>query len=501
MKDKKVIFLSAGFVALVAIFAFVMGLITAASFNLPAKLSADQPTAQVSKYEKSPFINVVKSAKPAVVSIRGERVITIKNPLDDFFSDPFLRKFFGLPEQTQPKKVKQSWLGSGFIVKIDGKEYILTNNHVAGGAQNLIVTLDDNRAFSGKQVRLVGTDPRTDVAVIQIKSKERLPYIPIGNSDSLEVGEWVIAIGSPFGLNGTVTTGVVSALGRPGENLSPTPVFTDYIQTDAAINPGNSGGPLINIDGKVIGINTAIRSVIPGNIGIGFAVPINRAISIAKMLIEGKEIKRGYLGIIPQTLTDDIKESLRLKKETRGVIVASVEKGSPAEKGGIKSGDVIVSFNGKKIEDLDHFRIMVANTKPGKKVKIIVIRNGKKKDLFVKLGVRPELATLQKKNIQESSPVTEWFGMNVSSITPQLSSMFGIQDKEGVVVTKVKSGSSADFAGIEPGDIIKKIGNVEVKNTADYANAMKKYKNYKRPVLFTIKKRNGYIVLIALKEG
>ncbi len=506
MGDKKTVVLSALFVALVAVFAFGIGLITASSFNITGKASAAdiQPIPQTKVDYANPFVQVVKNARKGVVSIKGERTdyINVWSPWDDLFNDPFFRKFFGGPP-SQPRKrpLKRSWLGSGFIVNIDGENYVLTNNHVVEGAQKLTITLDNGETIADRYVELVGRDPTTDVAVLKIKKKEDFPALPVGNSDNLQVGEWVIAIGSPFGLRGTVTAGVVSAKGRSDIPLREGLIVEDFIQTDAAINPGNSGGPLLNIKGEVVGINTAIVS--NTNIGIGFAIPINLAMDVAKSLIETGTVARGYLGIIPQELTDDVKEALRMKKNQSGVVVAYVEKDSPAEKGGLKPGDVIVKFNGKDVTNVTQFRITVATTPPGKKVKVVVIRDGKRKTLEVKLGERPELAKMkktEKEKVVEGEE--EWLGMKVESITPSVLESLGIKEKEeGVIVSEVEEDSPAYEKGIEPGDIIKKVENIEIHDITDFRKAKKKYEHSRKPVIFQVKKPNGVWKLVAIKGG
>jgi serine protease Do len=303
------------------------------------------------------------------------------NPFD-LFNDEFFRRFFGprLPERGQPRKYRQTGQGSGFIVSKDG--YILTNHHVVGDADRITVTLSDGREFTAKTV---GTDPKSDVAVIKIEA-DNLPILPLGDSDALEVGEWVMAVGNPFGLSHTITVGVVSAKGRSTVGITD---YEDFIQTDAAINPGNSGGPLINLTGEVVGIITAIFSRSGGYMGIGFAIPVNMAKAIQKQLVETGKVIRGSLGVNVQNLSKELAESFGLDS-TDGVLIAGVTKDSPADKAGLRRGDVIVEFNGRNIENVGQFRNLVALTIPGTKIKLVLIRGGKRSDLAVKLGRIPE---------------------------------------------------------------------------------------------------------------
>ena len=491
--NKKLFFLTAGFVAIVAIIGFGLGMITAYSFNHTAKLKAapeNLKSTTSASYERSPFVNVAQDAMDAVVNISAESVVTITSPLSQLFQDPFFKQF--LPQE----KVKRKSLGSGFIVDIDGNQYIITNNHVIRGAQNIIITLHNKSKFKGKEVEKIGADPRTDVAVLRIHTKKRLPSIAVGNSDSLKIGEWVMAIGNPFGFSGTATVGVVSAKGRSHIPLSSGPVYQDFIQTDAAINPGNSGGPLLNINGKVIGINTAIASPSGGNIGIGFAIPINLAMNVVNSLITKGKVVRGYMGIVPQEITDDIKESLDLPS-TNGVLVVSIQPDSPAEKAGLQEGDVIVKYNNKVIPDVNRFRFMVAGTSPGKKVKLQIIRDGKKISLQIKIGEMPEeVAQVGKEKVEEKN----WMGINVISIVKAREMGFKTDVKYGVVIRSVKANSPADDAGLTPGDIIQRVGDIVVKTIGDYNKAMKKYKGRKRPVLFKVIKQGGEAFFVPLKE-
>lgn len=418
------------------------------------------------------FADVAREVSPAVVYIQVEK--TIEQPYVQFFSpfgegspfgDDFFRRFFGtpLPEvphrfQEAPQKQQVVGQGSGFIISKDG--YIMTNNHVVGDADKVTVKLLDGREFTAKTV---GADPRSDVAVIKIDG-ENLPVLALGDSDTIEVGEWVVAIGNPFGLSHTLTVGVVSAKGRSSVGIAD---YENFIQTDAAINPGNSGGPLVNLDGKVIGMNTAIFSSSGGYMGIGFAIPINMAKDIMNQLIQTGSVTRGYLGIVIQNLTPDLAKSFGLE-DHRGILVAEVSEDSPAEKAGLKQGDVIVEFSGKPVDEVGSFRNRVALKTPGSKEEITVLRDGKRKNFLITIGKLPEeeFASAAQPHSMDK------LGFSVQTLTPDLAQQFGIQDKKGVIVTSVTPGSVAAMAGINPGTVIVEVNRKRVNNTDDFKRAV-----------------------------
>ena len=441
----------------------------------PANPVLAQSSAQVAKELSSVFSTVAKKAMPAVVSIKVEKAVTV-GPMafgpfgfnDPFglFDDEMLRKFFGnkLPPQRQtPRKYYQRGQGTGFIISKDG--YILTNNHVVGDVDKITVELQDGRKF--EDAKLIGTDPDSEVALIKING-DNFPVLPLGNSDNIEVGDWVIAIGNPFGLSETVTVGVISAVGRSNVHIA---AYEDFIQTDAAINPGNSGGPLINLDGQVIGINTAIMSESGGYMGIGFAIPINMARSIEEQLKTQGRVIRGYLGIYGQDVTPDIADLLKLK-ESKGVIVAKVEKGSPAEKAGLQPQDVILEMNGKNIESYDVFRNDIAMLEPGSKVRFLIMRDGKTHEVVVTLGERPsevaQAAPAERKQSQQT------LGIEVQNLTKNLAEQFGYPLGEGVIVTAVTPGSPAADAGIQPGDLIEDVNRQSVNSVDDFEKAVRR---------------------------
>ena len=417
------------------------------------------------------FASVAKKVSPAVVFIQVEKTVQ-GQPMQGFFppfGDDFFRRFFGIPgpggqphqfqapAQPQRKIMAQ---GSGFIFRSDG--YIMTNNHVVADADKVTVRLEDGREFRGK---VVGADPHSDVAVVKIDAKN-LPVLPLGNSDKLEVGEWVIAVGNPFGLSHTITAGIVSAKGRSSVGITD---YENFIQTDAAINPGNSGGPLVNLDGQAVGINTAIFSRSGGYMGIGFAIPINMAKAIAEQLIKHGTVIRGYLGISIQDLTPELAKSFNLAPE-KGVLIAQVTQHSPAQKAGLKRGDVIISFDGKPVTKAGPFRNRVALKTPGSKATIKVLRNGEAKTLTVVIGKLPEKGVLSSKSSEELNKL----GITVQALTPELAKQLGYEGQSGVVITRVDPGSIAAMAGLQPGILIEEVNRVPVKTIEDFQRAVRK---------------------------
>jgi len=349
------------------------------SYSAPKKIAFSGDPA-----EGGVFVEVARATRPAVVNISTTKVIKYRGgPSTPFFDDPFFRHFFGddfFREFRIPRERREQSLGSGVIVNQDG--YIVTNNHVVEGASEIKVLLGDNREFSG---RVAATDPRTDVAVIKI-SEHNLPTILWGDSDRLQVGEWVLAIGNPFGLTQTVTAGIISATGRANVGIAD---YEDFIQTDAAINPGNSGGALVNVRGELIGINTAIFSRSGGYMGIGFAIPSNMVREVMESLVKKGKVTRGWLGVQIQPLTPELAEKFGLK-DTRGILVSDVSENSPAAEAGMKRGDIILEFDGKRVEDPVHLRNGVAHTEPGKKVPVKIWRKGKEMVLNVKIEELPK---------------------------------------------------------------------------------------------------------------
>ena len=468
-----------------AVFCMAAGFIAATLLDL-----ASAPKAQtVSVLPAAPgsFSQLAKSASPSVVNISTIKVIKGRRqaPMpfggphgqDDPFKD-FFERFF---RDQIPKDFRQQSLGSGFIIEKDG--FILTNNHVVEGTDEIKVKLADEREFTAE---IVGRDPKTDLALIRIESDHPLVPLPLGDSDKLEVGDWVVAIGNPFGLEATVTAGIVSAKYRDIGAGS----YDNFIQTDASINPGNSGGPLLNTSGEVIGINSAIVSGSGGSIGIGFAIPINMAKDIIPQLKKGKVV-RGWLGVMIQKITPDLKDKLSLIDE-KGALVADVTAGGPAEEAGIVRGDVIVSFDGNEIKEMHDLPYIVASTPVGKKVTVEIIRKGKKKSLQVKTG---ELEEGEKPPV-ETKAAPE-LGLVVKEITPELARGFGLSETSGLVVVQVEKTSPAGEAGIRPGDIILEVDQNPMKDLAQFNAKIKEY-SQGDTVLFLLNRR-GTTLYLTLK--
>jgi len=419
------------------------------------------------------FTEVAKKAIPAVVFIEVEKTIKsggpVEDPFFDFFGDEFFRRFFeGRGYGFQPRQYKQSGQGSGFLISKDG--YILTNNHVAGDADKITVKFKDGRKL---QAKLIGTDPKSEIALIKVEG-DNFPFIELGDSSQLEIGEWVIAIGNPFGLAETLTVGVVSAVGRSNIGITD---YEDFIQTDAAINPGNSGGPLLDIEGKAVGINTAIYTRSGGYMGIGFAVPINMAKSIISQLKEKGSVTRGFLGVQlnPQDVDEDMAKSFGMD-EAGGVLVAEVIPGSAAEKAGLQSGDIIVEMNGEKVRDNKSFRNTIAMMVPGTKVKFTVFREGKRITINAVIGKmdgETETAASDEKE-DEGSKVAK-IGVKVRDITPEIAMRFGYKEKdaEGVFIEEVMPGSPAENAMLRPGMLIISVNRTPVKNVGQFNKAIK----------------------------
>ncbi len=483
----------------------IVGVLFTSSLNLHTRTEAQEPEESpvvVESTPERPFAKAIHMVQPAVVNISAEHMI--KHPQIPEFKGPFeefFREFFkGIPEEPQ----KSTSLGSGFIFRRDGDYYyILTNNHVIKDADRIIIKLSNKKEYRGEDVTVVGKDPRTDIAVLKIKSKEELPVAPLGDSDSIQVGDWVIAIGNPFGLERTVTVGVVSAKGRSGLALPEGPSYQDFIQTDAAINFGNSGGPLVNIRGEVIGINAAITTPSGGFVGIGFAIPINLAKHVVEQLIEKGRVVRGYLGIRPQDVDADLAEAYGLEKP-EGVLVAEVLPGTPAEEAGLEEGDLILEFNGQPVPNVQKFRIMVADLAPGTKVTMKVRKpDGTEKVLEATLTEFPTEVSQAGPGGEEESyepGKVEWLGMVVADVRSEEAQALGIEEKEGVVVLKVDPEGKASDAGITKGDVILKVQDLEVRGLADFKKAKEKFEGSKKPVIFKLK-RGQITMFVAIRPG
>ena len=355
-------------------------------------------------------------------------------------------------------------------------------------ATDIKVILEDNEVYHAE---VVGTDPKTDLALLKIEPKRKLPAVRFGDSDNLEIGDWVLAIGNPFGLGHTVTAGIISAKGRSLGLGS----YDDFIQTDAAINPGNSGGPLFNFKGEIIGVNTAI---IAGGQGIGFAIPINMAKSVVAQLRDGGKVVRGWIGVYVQQITPEIAESINLQ-DAHGALVADVTPGGPAEVAGVQRGDIIVEFNGKSIDDMPELPRYVASYAPGTQTQMKVLRNGEPKVLNIKLGELPEEVAQSSRKIPGKA-VEEGLGLVVQEITPQIQNTFGTNISEGVIITNVAQGSTAANAGLEPGDVILEINKNKVTNLDNYKKSMDSISEGQN-ILFLVKRGTNTIYVALKLEG
>ncbi len=462
------------------------------------KKESDQKQAKPKKVEKKEthknnfsgefpsFADLVEKLKPSVVNISTTNTIRggglfprsqkspygSKNPLEEFFE-----QFF----KNQPD-VKRRGLGSGFVISEDG--YIVTNNHVIHRADDIDVVLEDGSEYEAK---VVGKDAKTDLAVLKIEPDHKLQTVKFGNSDNLRIGDWVIAIGNPFGFGYTVTSGIVSAKGRT-LGLG---AYDDFIQTDASLNPGNSGGPLFNLQGEVVGVNTAI---IARGQGIGFAIPIDLAEYVIDQIKDGGKVVRGWLGVLVQPLTEDIAQSLNLDVE-QGALVSDVTEDSPAAKAGIKRGDVIVKFNGEKISDINDLTRLVAVSPPGTEVSMNMVAGGEEKDIKVKLGEYPDSGSAE----AEEEKVEEDLGIAVQEITPQISRRFNLDRTDGVIIVNVERGTVAEESGLRPGDIVLEINKKPIKTLGDYTQALESIKGG-NTALFLVKRGENTIYAAIRKE-
>jgi serine protease Do len=459
-------------------------------FSIAAGLDLNSPAfAKSTDNYSTPgnFAKLAEMAGPAVVNIRTVKTIKGGGPVFRHFQrgprgrehpfNDFFEKFFG--EEMQ-REYKQPSLGSGFI--IDKKGYVVTNNHVIEGADQIKVKLDDDHEFDAE---VVGRDPNTDLALLKINSEKDLPVLKLGDSDNLKIGHWVVAIGSPFGLERTVTAGIVSAKGR----VIGSGPYDDFIQTDASINPGNSGGPLLNMDGEVVGINTAI---IASGTGIGFAIPVNLAKDIIAQLKSEGEVTRGWLGVAIQDLTREMAEYYGLK-DRKGVLVADVFKGDPADKAGIQAKDIILEVNDQKVETSRQLTSMIAGLKVGETATVEVFRDGKKKTFSVKLAKRNDAKLSARGTPSEREK--EELGIRVTELTTEMAQRFNLGDTTGVVVVGVGPGSKGAEAGVQVGDIIKEINHQAIETVNDYTEAVQKIKSGDSINLFVWRKNAGFLVI------
>jgi len=450
------------------------------------------------------FSAIAKKVSPSVVYIQVESVqksMPFNHPAlpfdDDMLERFFGERFFGrqFPDFTPPREGpgdREQLIqtqGSGFVFATEkglqsGKSYILTNNHVVEDAEKIRITFQDGSEFDAT---ITGTDPKSDIAVLEIKDSSH-PALTLGDSSALEVGEWVVAMGNPFGLSHTLTVGVVSAKGRTGLGIND---YEDFIQTDAAINIGNSGGPLLNLDGDVVGINTAIFSRNGSYMGVGFAIPARLVKNIARQLIDHGEVTRGYLGVVIQTMTPELSQSFGIDVH-KGILVSQVTDNSPADKAGLKVGDLIVRYQDKEVSEVGDFRNRIAMTPPGSKIRLTVLRNGKQLDVDVIVGNLENAPAMA----HSATETADELGIIVQTITPDLAEQFEVRPGEGVVVTRVEQGSIAAMAGIHPGVVILQANRMPVNSAADFKQAVKQGADNKR-VLLLISDRgmSRYVVL------
>ena len=421
----------------------------------------------IAKYSPPDFVELAKKLKPTVVNIGTEKKPRQQRrqqarPFGNspFGNDPFQDFFDRFFDDQRPQGRAQKSLGSGFVISADG--YILTNNHVVDGADEIKIKFDNGKELKGE---LKGSDAKLDLALIKVTTDEKLTVASLGDSDEIEVGEWVMAIGNPFGLSETVTAGIISAKGR----VIGSGPYDDFIQTDASINPGNSGGPLFNVKGEVIGINTAI---INGGQGIGFAIPVNMAKSIISQLKDKGKVTRGWIGVAIQPVTKDLADSFGLPAE-RGALVSEVTPESPAEKGGIKPGDIIISFDGKAIKEMNDLPRLVAATTTGKSVTVKVIRDGKEAVLTL------VIEKMKDGDEDTSADSGDKLGLTVKDLTKELAASLRIKDTAGVVVMDVKPDSLASSAGIQRGDLVREINGIKIAKAEEYEKALATFKKDK----------------------
>jgi serine protease Do len=454
-------------------------------------IAAQEPqwaSAQVKSADLSTaIVQIAKQSIPAVVAIEVTERREVVNPFWGFQNDPFFRRFFNVPKM--PRKFKQEMKGLGSGIIIDPQGHIITNFHVAGGATQLKVFLSNGNQYSAK---LVGGDPKTDLAVIEIAAKEPLPHLSFGDSDKLEVGEWVVAIGAPRALENSVTQGIISAKHRRG--ITDPSGYQDFLQTDAPINPGNSGGPLLNLQGEVVGVNAAISSESGGFEGIGFTIPSNIAAYVSRALIAQGKVERGWLGISIRDLTPEIAQSLHLKT-SKGALVVDVVKGGPAEKAGLKKNDVVIGYRGKDVPDSSTFRNEAAATPIGEEAKIDFFRGGKKEELTMRVG------SLEEGTKIIAAALKDRFGLEVRPVTPKEVEKYGLNSSQGVVITWVDPKGPFGQAGFEVDDMILQIENLPIVGLEEFVRVMSALKPNQKVSVMALDHRTGNVGTIMVSLG
>jgi serine protease Do len=450
--------------------------------QLKAKTSLVAPSNSSELNLRNAIAQVARNTIPAVVHIDITQQREVSNPMLPFSNDPFFHFFFN--GQRVPRKFKQEMKGLGTGMLIDSKGNILTNNHVVGGATDIKVLLADGSSYPAK---IVGTDPKTDLAVIHITADKKLPTVSFGDSDKMEVGDWVVAIGHPRGLDQTVTQGIISAKHRQGV-LDPN-TYQDYLQTDAAINPGNSGGPLLNLEGQVIGVNAAIETQSGGFEGIGFAIPSNMAVHVAQELMQHGKVIRGWLGVSIGDLTPELVKKMKLDNN-KGTVVMEVAKNSPAQKAGLKQDDLITRYDGHRIDDAAALQSLVADTPINKKVDITIFRQGKSNNLSVKIGdLNEEMRSL-------AASLEERLGATVRPLTEKEDQSYHLQPGQGVAIVSMDVKSELRRAGFEKDDVILEINNIPVKGVeglAEIANALPPHRQVLMKALDHRTGESGYV--------
>lgn len=477
-----------GGAAILIFIGIVFGLIVSADFGIfntsrAQDVKISKESIDILTKTDQAMAELAAATKPSVVNISSQRIMTTQPLPMPFFDDPLFRNFFGDQQGNgfKPRKYKQMGLGSGVIVGKEG--YVLTNNHVVQGSEEITVKLSDKRQFKGK---VIGADPKTDLAVVKIEA-HNLPVLNLGDSDKLKVGERVIAIGNPFGLNQTVTSGIISATGRADVGIAD---YEDFIQTDAAINPGNSGGALVNVKGELIGINTAIATTSGGYQGVGFAIPSNMVKAVMDSLIKRGKVIRGWLGVTIQPVTPELAKQFALKSG-KGVLISDVIVDSPAQKAGLQQGDVITEFDGKEVNDPSRLKNMVAGITPGKEVNVKIIRDSKEKILKVAINEMPAKLSLAAGEFNN-----RFRGVHVQNIPAEAKKLLGLPARiKGVIVTEVEDGSPADGV-LAVNDVIREVNRKKIDNVKDYNAAVGSGKSGEDVLLLVY--RNGASIYITL---